>query len=209
MIKAVLFDLDGVLVDSEEVNIVSGTRAFADIGIKLSRSEQKLIAGRHPADYDEVFTKYKFDSKRMVKLHHKYYKTRYHKSKPFPFSRSFVIALKRKGFKLALVTASERTDARQVLRRLKLAGVFDVVVTFETCKHRKPSPLPYLTAARLLKVAPKDCAVVEDSIPGVESAKRAKMKCIAVTHTFPASKLKKADLIVKNLNDKRIWSLLC
>jgi len=98
------------------------------------------------------------------------------------------------------VTASARHDVNRALRKLKLVNVFDVLVTFELCKERKPSPLPYIIAARILKVKPKDCLVIEDSIPGVESAKRAKMKCIAVTHTTPASKLRKADLVVKRLN---------
>ena len=202
MIKAVLFDLDGVLLDSEDVNMAAGVRAFSDIGIKLSASERKSIIGRHPADYDKVF-KYRFDKKKMVKLHHKYYGMWYNRSKPFPHARNLVLALKKK-YELALVTAAEMSIVRRALKILKLQGAFDCFVTFEDEKTRKPAPDAYLLAAKRLHVKPSECIVIEDSTVGVEAAKRAKMKCIAVLNSFPASKLKKADLVAKNLNDKRV-----
>jgi len=209
MIKAVLFDLDGVLVNSEQVNIAAGSHAFRDLGIILSPSEKKLIMGRHPADYDKVF-RYSFDRDWMVERHHKYYGQYYHRSRPLPFARKLVLALKRRGLKVAVVTASELRTVNRALKIVRLNGVFDALITFEDCKVRKPAPDPYLIAARRLRVKPSECVVVEDSVPGVESAKRAKMKCVAVTNSFPASKLRKADLIVKTLNDKRIMeSLQC
>lgn len=206
MIKAVLFDLDGVLINSEAVNIAAGVRAFAEMGIRLPKSEQKKIIGRHPADYGKVF-KYRFDKKKVVELHHKYYNKWYGRSKPFPYARWLVLKLKNK-CKLALVTSAEKSIARRALRILGLRGVFDCVVAFEDEKARKPAPDAYLLAAKLLRVRPSECVVVEDSTVGVEAAKSAGMKCLAVTHSFPASKLKKADMVVSRLNDKRVKSLL-
>ncbi len=206
--KAVLFDLDGVLLNSEPVNIASAVHAFKDLGISLSAEDKKLIVGRHPADYGKIFRNYSFDGKKIVKLHAKYYAFFYHKAKAYLYARSLVL-LAKKNCKTALVTSSERHVLKKALRVLKLSkNDFDALVTFELCKKRKPSPLPYLIAAKTLKVEPKDCLVIEDSIPGVESAKRAGMKCIAVTHTTPASKLRKANLIVKSLNNKKIMNLL-
>ena len=203
MIKAVLFDLDGVLVNSEPVNVAAGVHAFRDLGIVLPSEEQKLIMGRHPADYNKVF-KYAFDKDWMVGRHHKYYEKYYHKAKKFPHARKLILAIKRNGLKVAIVTASERSTVDRALKLIGLTGAFDAKITFENCKVRKPAPDPYLAAARRLKVKPSECVVIEDSIPGVASAKSAKMKCIAVTNSFPASKLKQADLIVKSLNDRRI-----
>jgi len=206
--KAVLFDLDGVLLNSEPVNVAAAVHAFKDSGIYLSAEDKKQIVGRHPADYNKIFRKYVFDKKKIVKLHAKYYAFFYHRARPYPYARSLVL-LAKKNCKTALVTSSERYVVNKALRVLKLfKSDFDAFVTFESCKERKPSPLPYLIAAKTLKVKPKDCLVVEDSVPGVTSAKRAKIKCFAVTHTTPASKLKKADLIVKSLNDSRITNLL-
>ncbi len=208
MIKAILFDLDGVLVDSEPVNVEAGLRSFKEQGIRLTGSERKLIIGRHPADYPKIFDK-RFDAKRIVKQHSFHYNRLYARTaKPLPYAKAFVHAVISRGFKTALVTASEKGVVAMALKKIRLGRVFDRFVTFEDCKKRKPAPDVYLLAAKRLRMRPKECVVVEDSIVGVEAARRAGMKCIAVTNSFPASKLRKADLIVKNLNDKRIWRLI-
>jgi len=204
--KVVLFDLDGVLVDSEQVNIKAGIQSFKDIGINLSKQEQNLIIGRHPADYDKIF-KYKFNKKEMVKRHHKHYLENYYLTKVFPFAQTFVKNVQKK-CRTGLVTSSDMKIIKN--HALKLLNLkFDKYVTFEDCKKRKPAPDCYLLAARKFRVQPKDCVVFEDSLPGVNAAKSAGMICIAVANSVPASKLKHADLVVKNLYDKRIWSLLC
>jgi len=86
--KAVLFDLDGVLLNSESVNVAAAVHAFKDLGISLSPADKKLIIGRHPADYGKIFRKYVFDKKKVVKLHHKHYEKFYRKAKPFPYARN-------------------------------------------------------------------------------------------------------------------------
>ncbi|HLF54638.1 MAG TPA: HAD family phosphatase [Candidatus Nanoarchaeia archaeon] len=210
MIKAVLFDLDGVLIRTEHINTESAVRSMHEQGIKLSADDKKLITGRNPVDYSIDFAKkYRFDRKKMIASHTKHYNKLYQTAKKFKYGRDFVLKVKKLGFKTALVTSSRRNTVGRALNFLGLKGAFDVLVTFEKCSKRKPSPLPYLIAARHLKVKPSECIVIEDSVAGVESAKRARMKCIAVTNSYPASKLKKADLIVRKLNDKRIIGMLC
>lgn len=202
--KAVLFDLDGVIVDSEFANVGAGFRAFLDLGIRLSDKEKKLIIGRHPADYTRIFAKkYSFNRKKFISNRDRYYDEMYKKAKIYPYAKQLIFRLKKEGFLIALVTSAPRFMVKRSQKMFKLPN-FDVFVTFEDAQRRKPAPDVYLLAARRLKVKPKDCVVIEDSIPGVEAAKNAKMKCIAVTNTNPASKLKKANLIVKSLNDKRI-----
>lgn len=202
--KAVLFDLDGVIVDSEFANVGAGARAFLDMGIKLSDKEKKFIIGRHPADYTKVLMKkYLFDYKKFITIRDHYYDEMYNEAKLYPFAKQLIARLKKKGFLLALVTSAPEFMVKRSQKKFGIKG-FDVFVTFEDASRRKPAPDVYLLAARRLKVKPKDCVVIEDSVPGVEAAKNAGMKCIAVTNTNPASKLKKADLIVRRLNDKRI-----
>lgn len=202
--RAVLFDLDGVIVDSEFANVGAGARAFLDMGIRLSGKEKKFIIGRHPADYTKtLMKKYSFDYSRFVSIRNQYYDMLYKKAKLYPFAKQLIVRLKKKGFLIALVTSAPKFMVRRAQKRFGIKG-FDAFVTFEDAQRRKPAPDVYLLAAKRLKVKPKDCVVIEDSIPGVEAAKNAGMKCIAATNTNPASKLKNANLIVKRLNDKRI-----
>lgn len=209
MIKAVLFDLDGVLINTEHINTESAVRSMQEQGIKLTSKDKKLITGRNPIDYSiDFLKKYSFDRKRMIECFDYYYVRLYHTAKPFKHAKELVSFAKKQKLRTALVTSS---DSETISRALKIIGIqknsFNAYISFEKCRKRKPSPLPYLLAARYLKVKPGECIVIEDSVAGVESAKRAKMKCIAVTNSYPASKLKKADLIVRNLRE--IWSLLC
>jgi len=82
-------------------------------------------------------------------------------------------------------------------------------MTKEDVTHHKPHPELYLKIAKKLKVSPKDCIVIEDSIAGVIAAKRAGMFCIAVLNSFSAQKLKRADIRVRSLKSKAITKFLC
>jgi len=208
--KAVLFDMDGVIINSEWLNAKAGALSFQEQGIKLTKADKKVITGRHPEDFGKLLAKkYSFNRKKQVQRHQYHYRKMYGKVTLLPHSKKLILDLKKKGFKLALVTATPRAIVRRALKRFSLKNAFNTRLTFETCKKRKPAPDVYLLAAKRLKVKKSDCIVIEDSIPGVEAAKRAKMKCIAVTNTNPSSKLKHAGLIVKKLNDKRIRGFLC
>ncbi len=210
MIKAVLFDLDGVLINTEHINTKAAILSMREQGTKLTSADKKFITGRNPVDYSLDFAKkYKFDRGKMLVSHALHYERLYYTAKRYSYSHDFVLRVRKLGFKTALVTSAERDTVGNALRVLNLKdSAFDTFVTFEECRKHKPSPAPYLMAARRLKLKPSECVVIEDSIAGVLSAKRAKMKCIAVTNSYPASKLKKADLIVKSLTDKRVMEFL-
>jgi len=210
MTKAVLFDLDGVLIKTEHINTKAAILSMREQGINLAASDKKFITGRNPVDYSVDFArKYRFDRGKMLVSHALHYERLYHMAKRYSYSHDFVLRVRRIGFKTALVTSAERDTVGNALRVLKLKdSAFDTFVTFEECKKHKPSPLPYLMAAKRLKLKPRECVVIEDSVAGVLSAKRARMKCIAVTNSYPASKLKKADLIVKTLDDRRVLEFL-
>lgn len=213
MIKAVLFDMDGVLSDSEPHHIRAFKEFFSKKGIILTQKDTRDIFGKLDEDIIRDLCKKK-DVKCDVKKW--YWEKRklvvyYLKKLRIPSFPDAIALVKRvaKRYKVGVGTSSSHEEIDIVLKMLGISGYFDVILGREDVRFHKPHPELYLKLARKLKVKPNECVVIEDSIYGVEAAKRAGMKCIAVLNSFPASKLKKADLIVKSLNDKRIWRLLC
>lgn len=201
MIKAVFFDLDGVVVDSEFLNVKAAIMSFKDACIDLAEEDKQIIVGRHPADYYDIFLrKYKFDSKKMKERHLANYYNNYHEVYIFKDTQRLIIHLKDLKMPLALVTSSPRKSVDlKVNGRFDFAKIFDVIITFDDCSTRKPFPDAYLMAAEKLSVKPANCLVFEDTAIGVEAAKNAGMKCIALPNGYTKNQdFKKADLIISH-----------
>jgi len=149
-IKAVIFDRDGVLLDSESLNVSSAVEAFKELGIDIDEEDKKKIVGRHPGDYHKDFLgKYKFSYDKYKKLQADLYYAKFETTKLFEETISLVRELKVK-YKLALTTSGSRITTTVLLKRLKMENTFDVVITAEDCKTRKPAPDPYLITAKQL-----------------------------------------------------------
>lgn len=203
MIKAILFDRDGVIIDTEPVNVEAAVRAFRDLGIEIDEQDKSLVIARHPIDYVDVFLqKYSFPKDEFILKHDEYYHQLLGSIKFFDQMIALIKKLKTQGYLLALTTASEFDDTQMIIKQAGLANVFDVVVTFEDCDKRKPNPIPYLITAQKLKVEPAECLVIEDSSVGLEAAKRAGMKCFVIPTAYTKNQdFSQADYIAKNAND--------
>jgi HAD superfamily hydrolase (TIGR01509 family) len=105
------------------------------------------------------------------------------------------------GCRLALASSGDRVKVAFGMQALELHCIFETVVTGDDVSHSKPDPEIYLTAAQRLGVPPAACVAIEDAPAGVEAAKRAGMRCIAVTNSVAREQLRKADLIVDSLAD--------
>lgn len=212
MIKAVLFDMDGVLSNSEPHHIKAFKIFFKKKGIKLSKSDVKDIFGRFDDDIIRDLCKKKGIKCNVSKWYWEKRKivVSLLKKMPIPSFPDAINLAKRvsKKYKVGIGTSSSREEINVVLKKLGIKKYFDAILGREDVKQHKPNPQLYLKLAKKLKVKPSECVVIEDSVAGVAAAKRAKMRCIAVLNSFPASKLKKADLIVKSLNDRRVKALL-
>lgn len=117
------------------------------------------------------------------------------------------------GVPLALTTSSGRTGTSHILKKAGLLNTFDVIVTSEDYTNRKPSPESYLTTAKKLHYNPVNCVAIEDSRVGVEAAKNAGMKCIALPNEYTKHQdFSKADLVVysaDNINIELLNNLSC
>jgi beta-phosphoglucomutase len=203
--EGILFDLDGVIVDSMPYHFISWYEALRPFGVRVSVLD---IYKREGERWDKTLLDYlatgkikaapkllkKIFSERQ-KIFNKYFKRYLFKGAP-----EFLTCLKKRSYQLALVTGTPLFEVEKILP-VKIKKFFDVLVTGDQLKNGKPAPDPYLEAARRLKLSPEKCLVIENSPLGITSAKRAGMFCIALTTSLPEEYLRKADLIANQLEE--------
>ncbi|MGC9599371.1 MAG: HAD family phosphatase [Minisyncoccia bacterium] len=206
MIKAVIFDMDGLMIDSEPIQsksfeyvlrthdkapIFNPNGLIQTIGI-TAKDNWILLKEKHnlTASVASLLAK-----KRSV-----YGKLLKENVKPQKGLFSLIKKLKKGGFKLGIASSSKLSNIKLVLSSLHLSRSFDVILSGESLTRGKPHPDIFLETARKLSVDPSDCVVLEDAESGVEAAHRAKMKVIAVPNKFTRDHdFKKADLVVSSL----------
>ncbi len=207
MIKAVIFDMDGVLVDTERYHEMAYKTVAKKFGVNLT--EKEIIQFKGVTALENIkylFKKYKINenAKKYTLLKDKIYRSFLKNLKALPGVIELLKKFKKKKIKLALASSGSRLNVGFILKKIKAKKIFDVVIHGEQVKKGKPNPEIFLKAAKKLKVMPKDCVVIEDAINGVKAAKNAGMFCIGVATTFSKQKLKNADLIVDSLKELEI-----
>jgi len=201
--RAVIFDMDGVIVDSMPYHFLAWYEALRPFGIRVSCFDvyakegerwQKTLRGffrqakLRPAK--ETLRKIFFLRQRIFR--------KYFRRIVFPGAEAFLVYLKRKGYLLGLVTGTPAEEVRDILPE-RIRNLFDCIVTGDHIKKGKPHPEPYLNAAKKLALEPRQCLVVENAPLGIESAKRAGMFCVALVTSLPREYLRQADVLVNNL----------
>lgn len=127
--------------------------------------------------------------------------------KPFPGVIKLISSLLASGFKQALASSGPIENIQLIITGLGIKKCFQAIVSGHEVAEGKPSPQIFLLAANKLDVKPENCIVVEDAVAGVAAAKKAGMKCLAVTNTNPRASLSEADLIVDTLEAVTIKDL--
>ncbi len=191
--KAVLFDMDGVLVDSEPVITEACVRALADIGIMASHEDFKPFTGMGEDRFiGGVMEKYgrEYDASLKKAAYAIYIDIVDERIGRYPGARQCVERLLEKGCRTAVASAA---DLIKVEANLRAAGLprelFGAVLSAEDVANRKPAPDIFLKAAEKLGVPPEDCVVVEDALSGLRAAKAAGARCVCVTTSFDAKTL--------------------
>ncbi len=210
-VHAIVFDLDGLLVDSEPVQIEAWDRFLAEhnqklttellsrlYGLRVWDTARVLIAELDlPMTVDEVVRDRDAFFFQMLpgRLH------------PMPGARETVRSLRDGQVRLALATSGHRRYVDVVLGDLGLSGAFDVEVTGDMVEYGKPAPDIYLAAADRLMVPPAVCVALEDAPNGIVSAKAAGMTCLAVPNHMTADIVgfERADAVLTSLNDLMPW----
>jgi len=206
--RGVIFDLDGVLINSEPLHCCAFQDVLAPYGVTVT--EQDYYAEYLVYSDREVLERLLPDLGALddaVAAKERRYLELLEAGVP-AFRDGLALLARTDGWRVGLVTGSIRREAELALRTLGIRGRFGAVVAREDCRRGKPDPEPYLRAAGVLGLSPPRCVVVEDAPGGVRAAKAAGMACVAVTHSCPREQLVEADLVVDDLATVEMASLL-
>ncbi|HTU02879.1 MAG TPA: HAD family phosphatase [Candidatus Sulfotelmatobacter sp.] len=180
--RAILFDFDGVLVDSEPVRFRCGAQALEEIGISLSweRFLREWLGRTDDAALRDLLgERFAADGPGIVARRNALYEARLKEVVAFPDAVRLLRRLP-DHLKTALATGSRRHEVEAILSRLGLASAFHAIVSAGDYARAKPAPDPFLVAAERLGVPPASCLVIEDSPAGVNAARAAGMAVVAV-----------------------------
>lgn len=202
---AVIFDMDGVIVDSMPYHFIAWYEALRPWGIRVNCFDVYIKEGEKWERSVRDFLKRGGQKPDPAKLRaifkvRKEVFAKYFRRFLFRGAPEFIRCLKDKGYVLALVTGTNTREIQRILPK-NLLACFSVVVAGDKVKKGKPHPEPYLTAARRLGVKPSECVVIENAPNGITSAKRAGMWCVAITTSLPKEYLNQADMVVNELSD--------
>ena len=208
----VIFDMDGVLADTGPIHFESWVKMANEIDVKFTREFFEDTFGQQSVIITRKLLGDKVDDKELVKranLKEFYYREMVKdKLEPLPGAIELIKTLKNKKFKLAVGSSGPPENVELLLNTLKVKKYFDVIITAAEVSKSKPEPDVFLIAAEKVNVKAENCIVIEDAPVGIEAAKRAGMKSIAITTTHNEKELLIADLIVKDLSFVSIKDIL-
>lgn len=202
--KAVLFDMDGVIVDSEPLHVAAFQATLRRYGHDLSDEQYKQhFAGKtDEAGFNQYFDFVGETVDLSVVMDEKakeYLRLAADRLVPYPGVIELIRELADKTVPLGLVTGSLRAEAEVTLKAFDIEQYFSIIVAAEDISKSKPSPEGYLKGAEALGVHPEKCVVIEDAPSGVRAAAAAGMRCLAVATTHTPEELAGATAIVGRL----------
>jgi HAD superfamily hydrolase (TIGR01509 family) len=204
-VRAVIFDMDGVIVDSEPYSMQALIDTLRQYGVEPTPDELQRSYGRRVRDdVVDYFARHGVPADVDTAIAHKharYYHLAAGRLRAMPGAHALLGRLRDRGYRLALASSGDRIKVAFGMQALALNGIFEAVVTGDDVSRSKPDPEIYLTAAERLGLPPEECLAIEDAPSGVEAAKRAGMRCVAVTNSVARDQLQEADLIVASLTD--------
>ena len=205
MIKAILFDLDGVIVDSLHYHYLAWDHMFREIGGSVTEESIFLSEGMNSFEILPLFLK-KFNVDLPVEKHKEFIESKRNyfrqivKLKYYPNAFETIEKLRDRGYTTALVTACARKNMEKSIDA-EHQKLFEFIISGDEVAHSKPNPDPYLIAQKTLGLEVSECVAIENAPLGVESVKNAGMICIAVESTLGRQYLQKADFIINEIQE--------
>jgi len=183
MLKGIIFDLDGVIVDSHAAHRQAWRQVLASLGHEVSEAELEFVVEGHKRD--EILQHFLGDLdaeevQRLGKVKDEFYRRAAHEVKLIPGVAEFISAAQAAGLGLAVATSAGRKRAEETLRDFGLIGNLGAVITGDEVQAGKPDPAVFERAAEGLGLAAEYLLVCEDAVAGVQAAKSAGMRCLGI-----------------------------
>ena len=205
--KAVIFDMDGVIIDSEPIHFEVDMQTMREFGVNISKDElNKYVGTTNEYMLNDLINKYKVQKSIKEILEYKMELTirRINETKINAISGipELLISLKHNNIKTAIGSSSPKELIITVIEKFQLGKYFDCIVSGDEVKEGKPKPDIYLEVSKRIGVNPEECIVIEDSRNGVLAAKNAGMKCFGFRNVNSGNQdLSKADIIVDSIRN--------
>lgn len=213
MLKAIVFDMDGVIVDSEPLHKKVQEAILARYGIEPTEEElQSYIGLGIKPLLEKHIQKYRLPVS-LEELHLLYLETLFRiftngELKPIPGAIELIQQGKNAGLKLGIASSSPLKLIQLILNRLQMLTHFDTIVSGDQVQKGKPDPEIFLESAKRLQCEPSECVAIEDSTNGILSAKKAHMKCVAFkSPNTKGQRLDVADWVVEDLREISVEKL--
>jgi len=209
MLKAIIFDMDGVLIDSIGPIWESFGRVLKDEGVHFSDDYIKKNLARSLRDNLQAWkTEFGIKDYDLMEFSKKAGEIQFELMKKAKVNSELVALLqesKKANAVCAVATSSLRWRAEKILDLLDIKSFFQALVTADDIKNHKPAPDTFLEAAKKLNIKPEECVVIEDAGNGIDAAKNANIKTIALlTKYHSLDELKHADLVIKDFSELNI-----
>lgn len=196
MVQAIIFDMDGVLIDSEALHNAAISAALAQYGVNLPSSIFAELTGTTDAQFLEHASQTYFGSSvsaaTLLESKQRFFVATEDQVQAIPGALAFLRSVRKEASATALVTSALRHNQELAFARFGLHPWFDTVVTAEDVTHGKPHPEPYLTAVVRLGIPAAECLVIEDSLHGLSAARAAGCRTLGLATSYSAETLRAA-----------------
>lgn len=220
-LKAVIFDFDGVISDSEPSHFAATNKVVEKFAVQLDRNQyyseflgytdyqmfqainEKYSLGLNDSEIENLIRQKAIFFEQIIRQAD-------HLIKGIP---QFIKILKTSGIKIGIYSGASSDDIELMLENSGFREFFDVIVSADDVEKGKPDPEGYVKALNIInkksdtQIPPSQCIVIEDSHWGIAAAKKAGMRIIGVTNSYPANELEDADLIINSVSDLKISDL--